>query len=181
MAFDEGVLYVRNRNHILNKAYRGGGAAKQQYAPTWGWGYNHRDQFEELYSNLGGPVAVYGEWLYAVHTVTYDRLPDVFIPFAIYDPHVQTFLDPLYAIASLDAVGFTTAPIVHEGPISTADLERLTSQPSTFSSQPREGVVVSTGDKLKRTGVVKMVVNGFVPGQLFDLTTLLRQPRPRRS
>ena len=46
------------------------------------WASVHRDAF---YRVLGNRYIMYGEWMYAKHTVFYDALSNYFLEFDIYD------------------------------------------------------------------------------------------------
>ena len=54
------------------------------------WANNNKDLF---FSVLGSRYIMYGEWMYAKHTVFYDALPDYFMEFDIYDREKGIFLD----------------------------------------------------------------------------------------
>lgn len=87
---DEPIL--RNREHILRKGYIKDTPSKMQFRPLWGWYYDHRESFEKLNALLGIEASVYGEWLYAKHTLYYDRLPSLFVAHSIWDPADGSFV-----------------------------------------------------------------------------------------
>lgn len=160
---------IRNRNHILHKGYRAKTAAKLQFTPIWNWYYDHEPCFDRL-ETLAGPVSVFGEWLLALHSVIYDRLPDYLLAFDLYDPENRDFLDPLRARYCLEHAGFVTVPLLRVGRVgSYEELEHLVYQPSILSSTAqREGVYVKVSDGSHITHRFKMVRQGFIAGEHFS-------------
>jgi hypothetical protein len=45
-----------------------------------------------LYEMLGERYVMYGEWMFACHTIWYDRLPHYFMEFDVFDRETDTFL-----------------------------------------------------------------------------------------
>jgi len=104
-AGDGSAPWIRSKNHVLVKGYgRKGTNAKAQYAPLWNWVYEHAAEFAAPTALLGEVVGVYGEWLYAEHTLCYDLAPDDFIAYQIYRPSLGDFLDPLLARSALSQI-----------------------------------------------------------------------------
>lgn len=90
-------VYVRNRNHILRKGYTGRGTpAKDQFAPIWQFAHELKKDILALQEELNLPsCAFYGEWLWAKHTLGYDRLNKRYLYiFDVWIPTERMFLDP---------------------------------------------------------------------------------------
>lgn len=86
VSFDgEGNLLLQSRGHYLY-----GGHKERHYNLFKQWANINRDLF---YSVLGSRYIMYGEWMYAKHTIFYDALPDYFMEFDIYDRELGVFLD----------------------------------------------------------------------------------------
>ena len=89
-------LIVGNRTKTLNKAYaKKETPAKLQFRPLWTWIFSHKEQFYNLNKMLDSYneiPTIYGEWLYAKHSLYYDQLPSLFIAYDIYID--GNFLDP---------------------------------------------------------------------------------------
>lgn len=165
----KGEPLIRNRNHILNKGYgRKDTPAKKQYAPLWNWFYANMDKFAEAEKLLGFTPAIYGEWLYARHTIEYDKLPDWFIAYDIYDPEGRYFLGPDYYRDILSTAGFSVVPKVAWGPVAAEELLMLRDEQSEFSStSQREGLYLKTTSEYFQFGQkcgkrLKMVRNAFI-------------------
>ena len=86
ISFDgDGNLLLQSRGHYLI-----GGNRERHYNLLKQWANIHKDRFFDV---LGSRYIMYGEWMYAKHTVFYDALPDYFMEFDIYDRDRDVFLD----------------------------------------------------------------------------------------
>lgn len=165
----EGHPVIRNRDHILSKAYVGRTAAKKQFAPLWNYAYENLHRIQKLHKMVGSPVAVCGEWLAITHTIRYDRRPPSFVAFDLYDPELRAYLDPRRARALLEEVGFAVPELLAAYPCSYEHLAQLCLQPSRWSTlDQREGVYVKVGDGVRLTHRFKMVRPGFEPGKYLN-------------
>jgi hypothetical protein len=91
-------------------------------------------------------LSLFCEYCYAVHSITYDALPDYSLVFGARDDRQGRWWDWDMVVAQAADLGLPTVPELHRGSVSTArELEALTlslaAQPSAFGG-PREGVVV---------------------------------------
>jgi hypothetical protein len=59
---------------------------------------------------LGSRFILYGEWLYAKHSVHYRALPHYFFEFDLYDKDAAQFLDLATRLQMLDGTGLHTVP-----------------------------------------------------------------------
>lgn len=85
ISFDEsGKLLLQSRGHYLT-----GGPRERQFDMFKTWGHAHADR---LHAVLGHRYVMYGEWLYAKHTIFYNRLPHYFMEFDILDTETGEFL-----------------------------------------------------------------------------------------
>lgn len=81
---DEGSLLLQSRGHYLM-----GGPREKQFHLFKSWASRYAG---ELWEKLGPRYILYGEWLYAKHTVFYDELPHYFMEFDLYDKQQDEFL-----------------------------------------------------------------------------------------
>ena len=79
----DGKMYLQSRGHFLN-----GGYGERQFDLFKLWASCFESQLHRL---LGDQYVMYGEWLYAKHTVFYDKLPHYFMEFDIFDKKKQRF------------------------------------------------------------------------------------------
>jgi hypothetical protein len=78
-----------------------------------------------LEAMLGDRFILFGEWLYAKHSVHYRRLPHYFFEFDIYDKDGETFLDLASRMEMLENTNIHTVPVVHRGAATVAELHAL--------------------------------------------------------
>lgn len=86
-----------------------------------------------LHQRLGSRYLLYGEWVYARHSISYTRLTHYFYEFDIYDKERNVFLDLTRRLALIDGVGIQTVPVIHRGALRRENLEKLI-QPSGFGA-----------------------------------------------
>ena len=79
----DGKMYLQSRGHFLN-----GGYGERQFDLFKLWAGCFEAQLRQL---LGNRYIMYGEWLYAKHTVFYDCLPHYFMEFDIFDKKEKQF------------------------------------------------------------------------------------------
>ena len=125
-----------------------------------------------LEERLQSRYILFGEWLYAMHSVHYRRLPHYFFEIDIYDKDEAAFLDLRARLAILEGTGIHTVPVVHQGPVSVEGLRNLVG-PSQFESvfenpltrRPdalMEGLYLRTEGDGRVTGRAKWVRPEFV-------------------
>ncbi len=74
---------------------------------------------------LADKFILYGEWLYAKHSVHYRGLPHYFFEFDIYDKDAGRFLDLKTRLEMLAGTGIRTVPVVHQGRATVERLQEL--------------------------------------------------------
>jgi len=109
ISFDEsGKLMLQSRGHFLT-----GGPREKHFALFKAWANCH---LRSLYSLLGRRYQMYGEWLYAKHTVFYDQLPHYFLEFDIYDRESHHWLDTPTRHTLLSGSPIRSVPVLAQGP-----------------------------------------------------------------
>jgi RNA ligase len=127
-----------------------------------------------LESMLEDRLILFGEWLYARHSVHYRRLPHYFFEFDIFDKDQQAFLALAERLALIEGTGVLTVPVIHRGPATSEKLVELIG-PSRFDSvfenpltgrtdNLMEGLYLRTEDAGRVVGRAKMVRPEFVEG-----------------
>jgi hypothetical protein len=182
----EGDPVLGNREHTLLKGYvRRNTPAKLQFRPLWNWIYDNRERFCRLASILKtSEFTIFAEWLYAEHTVRYDALPELLIPFAIHLDAFRKMLDPVAGRLSLTCAGFQTPPLIAMFDLSMpgagADFREFLPRvmepaKSEWSSRNREGIYLKWGDGLLSTErCAKFVHPDFSPVIDFNTRELRR-------
>ncbi len=112
ISFDgDGNLLLQSRGHYLSLSvdeYR-----ERHYNPLKRWAKANQDIFFDV---LGDRYVMYGEWMYAKHTVFYDALPHYFMEFDIYDREKKEFLDTQRRREMTSKMGIVhSVPVIGEG------------------------------------------------------------------
>lgn len=76
-------LYVQNRAHYINST------THRQFSTLDNWCATHSSELYDIL--IPGKHVLFGEWLYAKHSVHYKELPGYFIAFDVYDKEVSKF------------------------------------------------------------------------------------------
>jgi hypothetical protein len=113
-----GELRLQSRGHYLD-----GGASERQFSLLKAWAMRHRQDFWQA---LGVRYIVYGEWLYAKHTIFYDALPHYFLEFDVLDQQDGAFLSTARRTALLAGLPVVPVPVLQAGAFRRLDeLTRL--------------------------------------------------------
>lgn len=108
ISFDaDGRLYLQSRGHFLE-----GGGRERHFDLFKTWASRWRS---ELWGALGPDLVLYGEWLYAKHTVFYDALPHYFMEFDVLDARTGEFLSTPRRRDLLAGLPVVSVPVVWEG------------------------------------------------------------------
>ncbi len=121
----DGKLILQCRGHEITAGMH------PQYDLFKQWATTKRIVFEEM---LGERFLIYGEWLYARHSVFYRELPHYFFEFDIFDKQEKVFLTLDRRLEMLDGSGLQTVPVVHRGKVSLKQLKNLVG-PSQYDSR----------------------------------------------
>ncbi len=171
VSFDgEGGLLLQSRGHYLT-----GGWRERHYNLLKQWAQVHRDA---LYAVLGSRYIMYGEWMYAKHTVFYDRLPHYFLEFDILDRQTGAFLDthrrrellrdlPVVSVPVLREGAFPdsaalTSLLVHSNYISDRHMESLRTVSESLGLDPARQLAETDNSPLMEGLYIKVEENGIV-------------------
>jgi len=160
---NDGQMMLQCRGHLITEGMH------PQYDLFKQWTTVKRESLEK---RLESRFILFGEWVYARHSIFYQQLTHYFFEFDIYDKQKRTFLDLEQRLALLDGSTIQTVPVVHTGEINRNDLQRLIG-PSQFDSQfvnpdsqrmdnLMEGVYLRTEANGVVTGRAKFVRPEFV-------------------
>ncbi len=105
---DDAELLVQSRGHYLT-----GGAREKHFNLLKSWGATHETA---LFDVLGSRYVMYGEWMYAKHTVFYDRLPHYFVEFDLFDTERGVFLSTAARREVLRGSPVVSVPVLYDGP-----------------------------------------------------------------
>ena len=105
------------------------------------WAMVHKDAFYEV---LGTRYIMYGEWMYAKHTVYYDALPHYFLEFDVLDRENGIFLDTPSRNELLRKLPIVSVPVLGTGVYKTKDeMLKLLGQSNYVTGNQRENLYQS--------------------------------------
>lgn len=135
----DGVLLVQNRG-----AYLARDECDIQFKPLFRWLDSRK---RDLVDMLGENLILLGEWCYAVHSILYDRLPDWFLAFDVYDRESGRFWSTRRRNELMELLDIATVPRVAAGSYNLDELRSmLDSQPSALRDGPLEGLYIRRED-----------------------------------
>ena len=110
---EDGELRLQSRGHFLTGGYR-----ERHYDLMKQWGAVHK---ERLYEVLGHRYIMYGEWMYAKHSIYYDQLPHYFMEFDVLDRKTGKFLDTPSRHHLLADLPICSVPVLDTGVYHSVD------------------------------------------------------------
>ena len=178
-----GVLYdgknlaLRNRKHILKKGWeKTDTPAKIQFRRAWNWMHNHEKDFQKIHAILESPIIVFGEWLWATHSIHYNKLPDLLIGHSIWSCEDRKFLGPekMAEVSEGLKIKFVKSELIQDPTLET--IIQIAEMESAYGDCVREGVVVKTQDERGfLIDTFKLVNRFFTPRQDFNQNLILNK------
>ena len=149
ISFDSnGNIRAQNRGNYLSLPTSG------QWKTMAGWLAPRMETFFDLISDR---YILFGEWCYAQHSVKYDRLPDWFLGFDVYDKQAGNFLAVGRRDELLQELQVEQVPFLARGRFTLVEIKSLLAG-SKLGTQPAEGICIrnESGDWLvKRAKLVR--------------------------
>lgn len=138
ISFDsDGNMLLQNRGHLLSGGYK-----EKHYSLFKQWAMIWKDA---LYEVLKDRYIMYGEWMYAKHTVYYDALPHYFIEFDIFDKKNNIFLDTSSRRELLKDLPIKSVPVLKEGVFNSFDeIIDLIGKSNYISDQNKDNLIHSS-------------------------------------
>ncbi len=130
---EAGTLRGQNRGSCVDLEAPAG-----QWKPLEAWLSPHRRALAEA---LADGLILFGEWCFAVHSVRYDRLPDWFLAFDVYDRARGEFWSVERRDALAQRLGLVIVPTLGRGRFELGALQRLLAR-SALTDGPPEGLYV---------------------------------------
>ncbi|MGN0465552.1 MAG: RNA ligase family protein [Lachnospiraceae bacterium] len=137
ISFDQnGELLLQSRGHYLTGGYR-----ERHYNMMKQWATVHKEAF---YKILGTRYIMYGEWMYAKHTVYYDALPHYFLEFDVLDRESGIFLDTPSRQELLKDLPIVSVPVLGTGVYKSKDeILKLLGQSNYVTGNQKESLYQS--------------------------------------
>ena len=137
VSFEDEKLMLQSRGHYLR-----GGPREKQFDLLKQMMNSIQD---ELYYVLGERYVMYGEWMYAKHTIFDDALPDYFMEFDIYDKESNSFLSTERRSDLIHHghvnLHVASVRILYEGTVASVDELQSMIGPSAFFTPLRQSTL----------------------------------------
>ncbi|WVQ63730.1 uncharacterized protein L199_001883 [Kwoniella botswanensis] len=162
---DRSKIIVQNRSHYINPT------SHEQFKKLGYWVETHRDKLIRLLGRdeyFAERYLLFGEWMYATHSICYTNLPDWFIAFDLYDRSTNAFVDrkTLQSLLVLYQCDILLVPIMKELDRTPTDeqLKGMVQRQSNFWDGRVEGIYVKWeyGGVVRKRG--KVVRSDFIAG-----------------
>jgi len=156
-----------NREHILTKGYNARTPAKKQFVPAWNWLHAHEKDIRSIIKQVG-QVTIYGEWMLAEHSISYNKLSDFFIAYDIWSVDNKKFFNPKVVVELLsntDIKFITPEEMVIN---SFDDLIELSERQSIYADRVSEGIVCKVAEGRFTQLMFKVVNKYFERSQDFN-------------
>ena len=140
----DGLLLAQNRGQYLRQPFHG------QFARLCPWLVAHEDK---LFDALGSQLVAFGEWCAACHSLDYEKLPDWWLVFDIYNRATRQFWSTARRNAWAADLGLVTVPRLHAGHVDLGQLrEWVNTKQSKFRKGNLEGLIIrrENGDWLEQ-------------------------------
>jgi RNA ligase len=112
ISFDaQGQLLLQSRGHYLT-----GGPRERHFNLFKQWAHSH---YAPLWDVLGDRYILYGEWLYAKHTIFYDKLTHYFLEYDLLDRTNGQFLSTAARRELLTGLAVASVPVLFEGKLQS--------------------------------------------------------------
>ncbi|KAJ4462058.1 putative DNA ligase III [Paratrimastix pyriformis] len=171
----DGSIQVQNRSHYVTSN------SQTQFKALDIWISQHR---AEIYELLEPGRMLFGEWMYAKHSIPYDKLPGYFVAFDLWDNARQAYLSRQERDRLLSTTTIPVVPLIYEGVVhSEQQLRDLVAQGTSrfrTGAQPLEGIYLrwddpATGLLVRRSKIVRAeFIVGIEEGDHWTSKTLVR-------
>lgn len=132
LSFDEhGALHCQSRGNYLPFPFTGQWKLLNNWAIT---------RTNRLFDELTTKYILFGEWCYAKHSIFYNRLPDWFLGFDIFDKRSKEFLCEEKRNEMFRKMDISSVPTLSKGSFSISELTHFCREVSCFGQENKEGI-----------------------------------------
>jgi ATP-dependent RNA circularization protein (DNA/RNA ligase family) len=156
ISFDEsGNLRCQNRGDYLYYPYIG----QWKKLPEW-----LEPKIDILFDTLGDRYILFGEWCHAQQSVSYNKLPNWFLAFDVYDKEKNKFVPYLKRNAICQGLRLSEVPFLKCAHFSLEILNKMLST-SVLGDSPAEGIYIRYDEGDWLGGRAKAVRPEFIQSQ----------------
>jgi atypical dual specificity phosphatase len=157
-----GAFKVQNRSHYVNSK------SHAQFKKLDKWLEDHYEGLStilDVESNQPGRWILYGEWLFAKHSIHYTNLPDLFLAFDLLDTKTSSFLSREALSQRLEDTNIHQVNNIEiEKPDEQSLLDMVCSRQSSYYEGVIEGVYLRRQKDGKTIDRAKIVRSDFIAG-----------------
>lgn len=150
-----GIIRTKDGFRLQKRGSLVGENEHEQFNFFKAWAQLNYDKLIKLPRNS----VLFGELMYAKHTIFYNRLPDYFLAFALYDYKDDEYYSRDQMVEICNNAGLCYAPEIARGHFKKVELFKLIPNVSHFGDEKAEGIIV---EKLKDGSRGKLVREEFV-------------------
>ncbi|CAI2512617.1 RNA ligase, Pab1020 family [Serratia fonticola] len=148
----KGDLIIQNRGNLLTEPFTG----QWIYLRHWlDKGINY------LFDSLTDRYILFGEWCFACHSIYYNKLPDWFLGFDVYDKENKLFLPLKKRNELFKESKIKPVPFLAKGVLSVDGLLSLITT-SAYSLEQSEGIYIKQETEREVTKRAKIVRPDFI-------------------
>eukprot|EP00055_Hartaetosiga_balthica_P011064 m.49265 g.49265 ORF g.49265 m.49265 type:complete len:284 (+) comp7443_c0_seq2:185-1036(+) len=138
---DNGAILAQNRSHYVNEQ------SHSQFKRLDAWISAHMGDLYDILGETPHKCILFGEWLYATHSVEYSALPSYFLAFDIFDVDANKFLSRQAFYRRLANTSIHHVPLITSTTLTGSDdILALLDLKSSFSNSHVEGVYLRVDD-----------------------------------
>lgn len=162
LSSDRSQVVVQNRSHYVDSS------THEQFKKLGIWVERHEGDLREVLGrdpHFAERYILFGEWMFATHSIPYTHLPDRFLAFDIYDRSLKTWADRKSLSALLSQTSIPLVPVIHEGKMpSDSELRNMVQLKSGFWDGRVEGIYVKVERDSRVFSRGKIVRSDFIAG-----------------
>ena len=149
-------IVIQNRSHYVNSK------SHSQFEKLDKWIMDHS---QSLYEILDQDTILFGEWLYAKHSISYTELPDYFMAFDLYNKKKKLFYSRDILVEKLKDTNVHFVREMYRGKIKDKNqLLKLIEQKSEYTDGRVEGIYLKIFEDNYIKNRCKLVRNDFICG-----------------
>lgn len=138
-----GIIRHKTGFHLQKRGSLVGRSEHAQFDFFYNWAYSQK--YDNIMSIPVGYL-VYGELMFACHHIFYDRLPDYFLVFDVYNTKKNKWMNRRQKEEFCSEYGFSIVPLIDQGVFTLDELYSIIPKESRYGHRA-EGVVVKRYNK----------------------------------
>lgn len=148
-------ILVQNRSHYISSN------THSQFKILDKWIEEHSN---DLYQILDENTILFGEWLYMKHSIFYDKLPDYFLAFDLYNKKDNVFYNRKILEDKIKDTTIKSVDVIFNGKVNKNKLLELIQTKSKYTNSRVEGIYLKIFEGNFVSSRCKLVREDFIVG-----------------